>query len=364
MKVGEILGKNGFAKDASEAFLGLEFENESPIAMEINDDKHWKYVPENSLRGFGFESVLKKPLEKHDAFEAVRGLFSKQRLYFIGSGTIGAKETKLPFSNSIRTSVHVHFDATKLTFLQLFNFVCVYWMLEPLLQYYCGKHRQGNLFCLRLRDSLILKHALTKELKQGSVLNSSIYEDSYRYSSVNFNSISKFGSIEFRMMRGVNHEDDAITWVEMLDAIRRYAIKFENPLQLRDAYLQEHDAKTFAKDVLGKELWSNLSSYLPPDLAKNPTKVIREAFLSVVPILSARPDWEFVKNPIKKKAFTGFHQSSSSSLDLASVSHSMMESQIPITDEGELTYPISDIADQYDSDFVAGIFYQQPQGDY
>ena len=49
-------------------------------------------------------------------------------------------------------------------------------MLEPLLQYYCGKHRQGNLFCLRLRDSPILKHALTKELKQGSVLNSSIYE--------------------------------------------------------------------------------------------------------------------------------------------------------------------------------------------
>ena len=38
--------------------------------------------------------------------------------------------------------------------------------------------------------------------------------------------------------------------VEMFDAIRRYAIKFENPLQLRDAYLQEHDAKTFAKDVL------------------------------------------------------------------------------------------------------------------
>lgn len=281
--------KTPIGSDKTDSVVGIEFENELP-SHEVNEDigeqgfphySNWKFHIENSLRHYGFEYVS-KPLKYADYKKQVKGLFDNLRK------KIG--KTKLPFTNSIRTSVHVHFEVLNYTTLDVVNFACLYWIMEPFLQHFCGSHRQGNLFCVRLRDSGYTRAKLAEVLRNYTLLfDNDLISEHYRYGSVNFNSVSKFGTIEFRMMRGVSHEKPAYIWIDALEKIRRFALQFTNPQELKDWYLNKVSAADVPITVLGEELASTLTDYLPDGASV--TQLIRDGYFSTLAVLNAQTDF-------------------------------------------------------------------------
>lgn len=217
-KLSDILCRNPVSKKEN-TFIGIEIENETKDNnFEFPDIRAWEFHNEGSLRYRGFEFVLSKPMDKLRVFKSLDNLFE------------GLKNCSM--TNSIRTSTHVHFDMSDYTYVELVNFVTVYWILEGVLSEFCGEFRKGNLFCLRSLDSSYLQQAIYRELSEDAPVTSGIFQNSVRYASVNFASIPKFGSIEFRLMGGVNRGSVVKKWVNILDQIRSFSLKFKDPEEL------------------------------------------------------------------------------------------------------------------------------------
>ena len=282
------------AKSKEEGVVGLEFENEMITESGPYSDfpgwpaiNRWKYHSENSLRYYGFEHVS-RPLKITEYKDTVNYLFTE--LLDILNSNIKKPVTSLPFTNSIRTSVHVHFDVGQYNTIDLMNFVSLYWILEPYLQHFCGKWRQGNLFCLRLKDTTYTKILLADSLfSRKNIFSNPITLENNRYGSINFNSLVKFGTIEFRMMRGVSTPEDAFIWVDALEKIRQFALQFRTTNDLRNFFLNGCSADEIPKLVLGPTLSKIYDKHFPNHLLKQ--NEIRDGWLSVSPILSVNTNW-------------------------------------------------------------------------
>ncbi len=244
--------KKGFQKNASEGIVGIEVEQESLSSFSVPSVRGWQVHNEGSLRGFGFEYVLTPPLPIKEAVSKTATLFK----------ALDAKEDYKP-TNSIRTSIHVHFDVTKYTFNQLLLFAGVYWSLEEYLSNFAGESRKGNLFCIRLKDSLYFSKILARVIKNPSKLVYELSHESLRYSSVNFASLSKFGSLEFRLMRGTSNFDEVDLWVAALEEIRRYALGFNNLQEFVNHFYSKVPAEDFAKTVFSEAIYTALQKYVP-----------------------------------------------------------------------------------------------------
>lgn len=283
---------NPYGADKQESVVGIELENEilpENLCKNLNENgfpnyvHNWKFHSEGSLRHVGFEFVS-KPLRKGSIANSITGFFSKLRSAF--------ESDKLKFTNSLRTSVHVHVEVLHMNTLEIVNFATLYWLMEPFLQHFCGSHRQGNLFCIRLKDSAWMKMQLASMLKKGKSINGQNFcSETYRYSSVNFASMAKFGTIEFRMMRGVSHERPMLLWVETLLKLKDFALQFTNPLELRDWFLNKVDAKDVPKVIFGEVLADKLTNYIPEDSALTTEDLVREGYLSVLQIFTAQNEY-------------------------------------------------------------------------
>lgn len=212
MKLYEILGG-----DPRKGDIGVEVECEGVIP-EVHTST-WKTVGDGSLRG-GYEYVFVRPLTLEDAKKATSKL--KSLIY--------ADEYSPEFS--FRTSVHVHINCTDMEWKHIQNFIYIYFLLENLLVDFCGEGRKCNRFCLRIEDAEgaipSLAPLFSRDAPSNGLLRS-LANDRLRYASLNVQALQKFGSLEFRAMRGT--VDDAVLhpWMETLLNIREFAKQFESP---------------------------------------------------------------------------------------------------------------------------------------
>lgn len=233
-KLYEILGQNRIKGD-----VGIEIEVEGK-ALTDNVDPRWNATVDGSLRGENREYVLRKPLPVAEVKDVLESL--QKNLKEAGS--------KLSFS--FRTSVHVHVNVQDLTFPQYLNFLYAYFLLEEPLMTFCGKERKGNRFCLRLQDAEGMLDIYNKLFTRGEEAFHDIPPNQVRYSAMNIEATMKYGSLEFRGMRG-NLEVDVIeTWVKALCYLREFAKSVDNPTKVYDLYA-EMEAQGFMDHVL-KEL--------------------------------------------------------------------------------------------------------------
>lgn len=281
LPLGRVRGKPGFQESKSQSYIGLELENEALKEVQWPACRGWDFHNEGSLRGHGFEYVQHGPAPIPDTFKLLENLLK------VINTSIGK------VTNSIRTSTHVHFDCTQYTFLDVINFSCLYWMLEGFLSHYCGESRKGNLFCLRLKDAAAGQILLENAIKSGAPYGVPLMRNDYRYSSLNFSSLTKFGSLEFRMLRGTNEYGTIANWVNALECIKQYALKFKTPLELRNHFIKDMDARELPRAVLGKDLSQAFEFYLPEGIPIEGE--VREGFLSVSGILTAHKTWDFTE---------------------------------------------------------------------
>lgn len=207
--------------------FGVEMELEG-VNVGFNDMNpagildYWAPHPDGSLRQYKghppCEWVFNSPVKYKPAIERVNQLFD----YLEGN------KAEIVCSN--RTSVHVHFNMADKAAYQVINMFILFSILEDLMDRYCGEDRNGNLFCLSSRHA----QQQIQWVEDICFKNRQfMFKENQRYCSFNLASINKFGSVEFRGMRGLNKREDVIKWLDILNDFCNFACyEMKNPSTL------------------------------------------------------------------------------------------------------------------------------------
>jgi hypothetical protein len=123
--------------------------------------------------------------------------------------------------DSHNCSVHVHINCQQLTIKEIVTFASLYYILEPLLLEVCGRHRQGNLFCLSILNASGSSFAL-ENISKGIF---DIDINAHKYAALNLGALLKYGSLEFRAMRFPITQKEMTRWVKILLEIKDSALK-------------------------------------------------------------------------------------------------------------------------------------------
>lgn len=233
------------ALNKQDGTFGIEIEVEGKRLPQIND-QYWTTEQDASLRN-GLEYVLTKPVKLQ---------YVKKLLAYLKK-KMDVNEAALDFS--FRTSVHVHVNVQDLTYNQILNMIYTYLLIEAPLMDFCGDSRKGNRFCLRLEDAEGMVDCLTEMFESGEQGLRLIPHDRMRYAAINIEALGKYGSIEFRALQG-NMDGERITkWCHILNKIKSFAIKYENPSEIFNFYTKE-EGEVFFNTVFeeeAKDLFTN-----------------------------------------------------------------------------------------------------------
>lgn len=272
-KLYEIIGQKLIKGD-----VGVEIEVEGK-RLPDHVDGRWNATVDGSLRGDNREYVLNGPIPVDNVHDAVSCL------------AVNLEANKAAPNFSFRTSVHVHVNVQELTYPQYLSMVYTYFLLEEPLMTYCGKERKGNRFCLRMQDAEGMVETI------GNLFRAKNHQDAFfgipanqiRYSAINLEATSKYGSLEFRGMRGNMDADVISTWAKILVSIREFAKTMESPMDVYNLYAElepqgfmEHvlkdDARALYYPKLVKDVQRSfsLSLDLPFAYADSLKKVVEE----------------------------------------------------------------------------------------
>ncbi len=223
-------------KEKGDIGLEIEVEGRNVELFGHLPRDNWRVERDGSLRNGGVELVLNKPLSRVGVIRALKEVNDFE------------KQNGVRVEDNGRAGVHVHINMQNYTVTQVYNFICAYMIFEDQLTEFCGDHRSGNLFCLRVRDAEdIIDHLVhILQSKQWNEFNS----NHYRYAAMNVTSLYKYGSLEFRAMRSTTDKDVLLQWIDTLLAIRDWSAKFNNPEELVMSLSHEGCDKTF-NDVFG-----------------------------------------------------------------------------------------------------------------
>lgn len=198
---------------------GVEIEVEGTNLPRRLDPDIWRVEQDGSLKAAeAWEYVTPGPLSMSGVKTALDYL----------SGEYKRLGTKV--DESIRAGVHVHMNVQDWNIKQVVTFATIYYILEDTLMKWCGENREGNLFCLRTRDAEFVLFRLLRSLKERNLKY--LKEDIIRYSSLNYCSMFKYGSLEFRGMRGTGDLSTIYEWVEIINELRESSLKFDNPVDV------------------------------------------------------------------------------------------------------------------------------------
>ena len=229
--------------------VGTEVETEFLALPAEPNIPGWIVHNEGSIRGIAREFVTDGPVPFHRkryAYEALASSLDKLQVN----------------RESHRTSIHNHINVSRISPMQTWTAATLYWMVENLLFSYCGEDRVGNLFCLRLNDAEGLLSNVFDDLDSMYPFKTLLGNDDLRYAGLNINAIRKFGSLEFRGMRGVYDVDTLDEWSTACYNIVHGAGRFHSPEHLMDEFYKldkrEFLAQIFGADftnVLLKNVW-------------------------------------------------------------------------------------------------------------
>lgn len=221
--------------------FGVEIEVEG-AGLDIPENKFWGQEADGSLRSKPecCEYVFKEPLSYEDSITAVGWLNAQHKK----NGTV--------LNWSFRCSTHVHLNVQEMELSALLRLVYLYYIFENLLVKWSGEEREGNRFCLRLKDSSEIPFVV-----ENIFLNSlrGVNENQVRYSALNLGSLIKYGSVEFRSLSGTTDRERLSKWLNGITNLRDYAIQAKSLQELFEK--AKGNLNAFGKEVFG-EFFSEL----------------------------------------------------------------------------------------------------------
>ena len=231
--------------------VGVELEYESFDASLVNmmNLPSWNLAIDHSLRNGGLEFVsVPLTLSKVDG-----ALLEVQQ----------ALDANKAAEANKRCGVHVHVNATHITMKQLWAWTTYYQLIEAFIFKEFADGREENHFCVPTwantnlqeyfyRDATALYRGITKPSKKNGsddpymalhkpqLLN--VLRNS-KYSAMNLSALKKFGTIEFRQMRGTRRMEVVRKWVHFLARLHECATSYEDA----EAVLAEFESNGFER---------------------------------------------------------------------------------------------------------------------
>jgi len=232
------------AKQKSPKGVGIEIELESSSPMPgvgEFDTSRWSKQIDGSLRGAdSAEFVLRAPVRTSKVNEVLLEL----------KGIIKSSNTQV--MDSVRAGTHIHYDVSNLSVKEFYTFLCVWYTLEELLSSQFGEGRQGNHFCLRAVDAEWVIHTLSEEVRTGRFIGTYLGNNTIRYCALNLTSLFKYGTVEFRALRGSLDNLYITRWVNILDSVVKNSRLFKDPKQVVLNFSEGGEAE-FVRHILGPE---------------------------------------------------------------------------------------------------------------
>ncbi len=178
------------------------------------DSVYWYAIEDHSLRNYGMEFVLKKPLVLVNALDALDEFHAITKDVSFIECPPGA-------------SVHVHVNMLPETCMTLVNFMTLWVMFENPLVEFCGVPRRSNLFALPVRvaeQGVSLYGQLFKYLyEKNDFAFGNFTEEQCKYAALNIATLSRLGTVEVRTMRGTTNVELIKLWLMILHKMLEYS---------------------------------------------------------------------------------------------------------------------------------------------
>lgn len=267
-----------------EGSIGVEIEMElkggDPALWQ---SEYWNLIHDGSLRLNGHEAVLKEPINIGDLEKALDDFQA------------AVKACKMKFvENSRRTSVHVHINVAEKRIIDVYNIISCYWIVEPLLVAFSGDHRRGNNFCLSATEAEGIVFDVCEGAKTSRHFDHVLGEDN-RYGALNIAALGKFGSLEFRSMRGVYDKETLNTWISSIFDFCWKACGFHSPEDVV-SFMSRAGEESFLDLLFSEKMVAELKKAYGRDWRD----VMRDGALSVLELANSRESWELTDEEIKK----------------------------------------------------------------
>lgn len=238
----EIVSKKYDVPHVVGAVAGVELEVEGSNFPKEAAVPGWKMVPDGSLRN-GIEFVLAAP----------QGTLALKESLSVMEKAFAEAKTKRVYS--FRTSTHVHVNVSNLSLTQVKSIVALYYMFENQYTSYCAKHRQGNRFCLRLREAESIVSIVSNFISTERIPSA----DGAKYMALNLAPLNKYGTLEFRTLEGTDDWAKIYTWVRCLLRLRKVGKEIGSIAGFRDKSVEELADMLFntprLKDMFLKAGW-------------------------------------------------------------------------------------------------------------
>jgi hypothetical protein len=201
----------------------LEIEFDSELAEADNykiGSASWQQVKDGSLRN-GFELIMRGPVPYKKLFEVI-----EQPAQMLAAKETGLDDTTLfdAIKWSNRCSVHVHMNVQTFTPRQLLLFSTLWYVFEPIIVEKFAPERVGNLFCLRAVDAPVFVDHVIESFKPETI---KYIDGNRRYMGLNWASIGKFCSLEFRYLRGSIDAAYIVEFISYVEALRNWVLTCE-----------------------------------------------------------------------------------------------------------------------------------------
>jgi hypothetical protein len=221
--------------------IEIELEGRRICTNEFSVRKYWTTAEDGSLRTLepnseAIEYKLPVPYDYPSTIKAISSLFD----YLNSPG--------VEVFPSYRTSIHIHLNFGLEEFRTIYNFMTLSFILDELLTSKNGDHRIGNNFTLRARDALGQLVSIISSIQEGQHFYGITTNE--RYSSINFASLTKFGSIEFRSLECTTDKARLINWIDTLSYMKGKSRDFVNPRQIVQDF-HKMGPKVFLFSILG-----------------------------------------------------------------------------------------------------------------
>ncbi len=227
------------AKDA----LGVELEHEFPgpinwpvLQVMLKDTigaNAWSCVADGSLRGHGME-FISRPVQLENILEYITELYGV--LHRAGYKPL----------HSHRTSTHVHINFSKNTLKEAYQFLLLYYFLEPTLFCLTEEDRWHNTFCV---SSNTIPLRISGKAKEYVAFWEEFFdEDRVKYASLNLAPYTTLGTFESRIYHGAYDVGDLKKWVTCLAEIKKFAVAFPS-IKALYKYIEDTPFNTLLKEV-------------------------------------------------------------------------------------------------------------------
>lgn len=213
-----------YSNDKESEKVGIEVELEAShpipyagVRKERLPKLSWSGYHDGSLRNFGAEFISDPlPYQKRGDVKA----HCVDLMEFITKQMNAAYKNSWKFEQDCpRTSIHVHWNAKQYTPQQVYSCCTAWWLLENLMVKYCGDDREGNLFCLRIKDAEMIGYYVDREIRNPLYALQQYNKETVKYAALNLATLRSPGTLEVRCMRGLLNPNEISDWVDIVASI-------------------------------------------------------------------------------------------------------------------------------------------------